>query len=47
MNTKSKIALGVVEAQEWRNSAAFKELSPQRDKALKVIRVYAKEGAAN
>ena len=34
-------------AQAWRNSAAWKELSPQRDKVQKQIRSYAIEGAAN
>ncbi len=34
-------------AQAWRNSEAWKALSPQRDKALKTIRAYAIEGAAN
>lgn len=37
----------VEEAQAYRNSAGFKNLSPQRDKATKTIRVYVKEGAAN
>jgi hypothetical protein len=34
-------------AQAWRNSAAWKELSPQRDKVQKQIRSYAIEGATN
>ena len=34
-------------AQAWRNSAAWKELSPQRDKVQKQIRSYAFECAAN
>jgi uncharacterized protein (DUF1330 family) len=34
-------------AQAWRNSEAWKALSPQRDKAIKTIRAYAIEGAAN
>ncbi len=34
-------------AQAWRNSEAWKALSPQRDKALKTIRAFAVEGAAN
>ena len=37
----------VEKAQAYRNSDAFKKLAPQRDKALKTIRVYIKEGAAN
>jgi uncharacterized protein (DUF1330 family) len=32
-------------AQAWRNSAAWKELAPQRDKVQKQIRSYAIEGA--
>ena len=28
------------QAVAWRNSAAWKELSPQRDKAIKVLRQY-------
>jgi uncharacterized protein (DUF1330 family) len=31
------------QAQAWRNSAAFRNLAPQRDKAQKQIRVYAVE----
>ena len=34
-------------AQAWRNSEAWKALSPQRDKAIKIIRAYAIEGAVN
>lgn len=34
-------------AQEYRNSAAYKSLAPQRDKALKIIRAYAIEGPTN
>jgi uncharacterized protein (DUF1330 family) len=34
-------------AQAWRNSAAWKDLAPQRDKVQKQIRVYVIEGAAN
>jgi uncharacterized protein (DUF1330 family) len=34
-------------AQAWRSSEAWKALSPQRDKALKAIRAFAVEGAAN
>jgi|SRR6266478_106105 uncharacterized protein (DUF1330 family) len=34
-------------AQAWRNSDAWKALSPQRDKAIKTTRSYAIEGAAN
>ena len=37
----------VEKAQAWRNSAAFKNLAPQRDKATKQIRAYIKEGPAN
>ena len=37
----------VEKAQAYRNSDAFQKLAPQRDKALKTIRVYIKEGAAN
>jgi len=37
----------VEKAQAYRNSAAYKDLTPQRDKATKTIRVYIKEGAAN
>ena len=37
----------VEQAQAYRNSEAYKNLTPQRDKATKTIRVYAKEGAAN
>jgi len=33
--------------EAFQNSAAFKNLVPQRDKAVKTIRSYAKEGAAN
>jgi uncharacterized protein (DUF1330 family) len=41
--------VGIVEfdsldqAVAWRNSQAFKDLAPQRDKAVKVIRQYAVE----
>ena len=35
------------QAKAWRSSAAWKELSPERDKAQKQIRSYAIEGAAN
>jgi uncharacterized protein (DUF1330 family) len=31
------------QAVAWRNSAAFKDLSPQRDKAIKIIRQYTVE----
>jgi uncharacterized protein (DUF1330 family) len=34
-------------ALAYRDSAPWKELQPQRDKALKVIRAYIKEGVAN
>jgi uncharacterized protein (DUF1330 family) len=34
-------------ALAYRNSEAFKKLTPQRDNATKTIRVYAKEGAAD
>lgn len=34
-------------AQAWRNSEAWKALSPERDKAIKTIRAFAIEGAAN
>src|SRR5262245_40703476 len=34
-------------AQAYRNSAAFKELQAQLDKARKTVRAYAVEGAAN
>jgi uncharacterized protein (DUF1330 family) len=34
-------------AQAWRNSAAWKELSPERDKAIKPVRAYVIEGAPN
>ena len=34
-------------AQAWRNSEGWKALSPQRDKALKAVRVFIVEGAAN
>jgi uncharacterized protein (DUF1330 family) len=34
-------------AQAYRNSAAYKDLAPQREKAVKAIRAYAVEGAAN
>jgi hypothetical protein len=37
----------VEEAQAYRNSAGFKNLSPQRDKATKTVRAYIKEGAPN
>ena len=37
----------VEKAQAYRNSAAYTDLTPQRDKATKTIRVYIKEGAAN
>jgi uncharacterized protein (DUF1330 family) len=33
--------------QAYRNSAAFKNLAPQRDKAIKIVRSYAVEGPAN
>ncbi len=33
------------QAVAWRNSAAFKNLSPQRDKALKITRQYTVEAA--
>jgi len=35
------------QAKAWRSSAAWKELSPERDKAQRQIRSYAIEGAAN
>jgi uncharacterized protein (DUF1330 family) len=35
------------QAQAWRNSAAFKNLAPQRDKAQKELRSYAVEALAN
>ena len=35
------------QVQAYRNSAAFKNLAPQRDKAIKIIRSYAVEGPAN
>ena len=35
------------QAQTWRNSAAFKNLAPQRDKAQKQVRTYAVEGNPN
>jgi uncharacterized protein (DUF1330 family) len=35
------------QAQAYRNSEAYKNLAPQRDKALKTIRAYIKEGSAN
>ena len=34
-------------AQAWRNSAAWKDLAPERDKVQKQIRSYAVEGVAN
>ena len=34
------------EANAWRNSAAFKDLVPLRNKAVRTVRVYAIEGAA-
>ncbi len=37
----------IEKAQEYRNSAAWKANSPQRDKAIKPIRSFAVEGAAN
>lgn len=43
--------VGIVEfdsldqAVAWRNSKAFKDLGPQRDKAVKIIRQYAVEAA--
>src|SRR5262245_13712779 len=37
----------VEKAQGYRDSAAWKDLSPQRDKAIKLIRAYIKEGATN
>jgi uncharacterized protein (DUF1330 family) len=33
--------------QAYRNSAAFKNLAQQRDKAIKIVRSYAVEGTAN
>ena len=33
------------QAVAWRNSAAFKDLTPQRDKAIKIIRQYTVEAA--
>jgi uncharacterized protein (DUF1330 family) len=35
------------QAQAYRNSAAWKNLAPQRDKAQKIIRAYAVEAVAN
>ncbi len=35
------------QAEAFRKSAAWKDLSPQRDKAIKIIRSYAVEAAAN
>jgi uncharacterized protein (DUF1330 family) len=35
------------QVQTYRNSQAFKNLAPQRDKAIKIIRSYAVEGPAN
>jgi uncharacterized protein (DUF1330 family) len=35
------------QVQAYRNSAAFKNLAPQRDKAIKIIRSYAVEATAN
>jgi len=37
----------VEQAQAFRNSEAYKNLAMQRDKALKSIRTYVKEAAAN
>jgi uncharacterized protein (DUF1330 family) len=37
----------VERAQAYRNSEAYKNLAPQRDKAIKRIRAYIVEGAAN
>ena len=37
----------VDKAQAYRESAGWKDLSPQRDKAIKLIRAYIKEGVAN
>jgi uncharacterized protein (DUF1330 family) len=34
-------------AQAYQNSEAYKNLAPQRDKAIKIIRSFAIEGAAN
>ena len=34
------------EANAWRNSAAFKDFVPLRNKAVRTVRVYAIEGAA-
>ena len=34
-------------AQAYQNSAAFKDLAPQRNKAVKVIRTYVIEASAN
>ena len=35
------------QAEAYQNSAAFKDLAPQRDKAIKITRSYAVEGPAN
>jgi uncharacterized protein (DUF1330 family) len=35
------------QVQAYRNSQAFKNLAPQRDKAIKIVRSYAVEGPAN
>jgi uncharacterized protein (DUF1330 family) len=35
------------QVQAYRNSAAFRNLAPQRDKAIKIIRAYTVEGPAN
>ena len=37
----------VEKAQAYRNSEAYKNLAPQRDKAIKRIRAYIVEGSAN
>jgi uncharacterized protein (DUF1330 family) len=35
------------QVQAYRSSAAFKNLAPQRDKAVKILRAYAVEGPSN
>ena len=35
------------QVQAYLNSAAFKNLAPQRDKAVRIVRSYAVEGPAN
>jgi uncharacterized protein (DUF1330 family) len=35
------------QVQAYRSSAAFKNLAPQRDKAVKILRAYAVEAASN